>query len=282
MAVVFAFCCLVFAACNDLVFKVFTRKQRSKGSFISLIGITWLLALVWLPRSPESNPLMTVLWGCISGVFSVSSNILLMEAMERQSAGVCSSIYRLIMILVVLGATLFLGETLSILQWTGILLAVLAVLAFLPGKQDAGAADGVRKTGFYLVLAAAVLRAGMGLSYKYGFLQDADRNGVTLINSLFWIGGGILYALLRERQLHLPGRKLLLYGVFSGLLVAGIVFFMAASLHLGNAGIVLPIAQMSFLGTLLLSVLILKERIDVMKIAAVLCGAGAILLLING
>ena len=150
------------------------------------------------------------------------------------------------------------------------------------GKQDAGAADGVRKTGFYLVLAAAVLRAGMGLSYKYGFLQDADRNGVTLINSLFWIGGGILYALLRERQLHLPGRKLLLYGVFSGLLVAGIVFFMAASLHLGNAGIVLPIAQMSFLGTLLLSVLILKERIDVMKIAAVLCGAGAILLLING
>lgn len=57
---------------------------------------------------------------------------------------------------------------------------------------------------------------------------------------------------------------------------------MAASLHLGNAGIVLPIAQMSFLGTLLLSVLILKERIDVMKIAAVLCGAGAILLLING
>ncbi len=205
-----------------------------------------------------------------------------MEAMERQSAGVCSTIYRLNMILVVLGATLFLGETLSILQWTGILLAVLAVLAFLPGKQDAGAADGVRKTGFYLVLAAAVLRAGMGLSYKYGFLQDADRNGVTLINSLFWIGGGILYALLRERQLHLPGRKLLLYGVFSGLLVAGIVFFMAASLHLGNAGIVLPIAQMSFLGTLLLSVLILKERIDVMKIAAVLCGAGAILLLING
>lgn len=225
---------------------------------------------------------MTVLWGCISGVFSVSSNILLMEAMERQSAGVCSTIYRLNMILVVLGATLFLGETLSILQWTGILLAVLAVLAFLPGRQDAGAADGVRKTGFYLVLAAAVLRAGMGLSYKYGFLQDADRNGVTLINSLFWIGGGILYALLRERQLHLPGRKLLLYGVFSGLLVAGIVFFMAASLHLGNAGIVLPIAQMSFLGTLLLSVLILKERIDVMKIAAVLCGAGAILLLING
>ena len=29
MAVVFAFCCLVYAACNDLVFYVFTRKQRS-------------------------------------------------------------------------------------------------------------------------------------------------------------------------------------------------------------------------------------------------------------
>ena len=222
---------------------------------------------------------MTVLWGCISGVFSVSSNILLMEAMERQSAGVCSTIYRLNMILVVLGATLFLGETLSILQWTGILLAVLAVLAFLPGKQDAGAADGVRKTGFYLVLAAAVLRAGMGLSYKYGFLQDADRNGVTLINSLFWIGGGILYALLRERQLHLPGRKLLLYGVFSGLLVAGIVFFMAASLQYGEAGIVLPIMQMSFPVTMLFGTLFLKEPVSSRQLAGTGLGILAVLLL---
>jgi drug/metabolite transporter (DMT)-like permease len=183
------------------------------------------------------------------------------------------------MVLVVLCATIFFDERLSLLQWLGVAFAVAAVLAFWPRKNDSSASRKERILGFSMVLAAAFLRAGMGLSYKYGFLQGADQNGVPLINSFFWIFGGILYALLAERKLTLPDKKLLLYGAVSGVLVAGIVVFMAASLKLGNASIVLPIAQMSFLGTLFLSVLILKEKLDAFKISAVLCGVAAILLL---
>ena len=65
----------------------------------------------------------------------------------------------------------------------------------------------------------------------------------------------------------------------SGLLVAGIVFFMAQSLALAKASIVLPIAQMSFLGTLTLSAIFLKERLTFPKILGILCGIAAILLL---
>ena len=32
-----------------------------------------------------------------------------------------------------------------------------------------------------MVIMAACLRAGMGLSYKYGFLQGADQNGVAVV-----------------------------------------------------------------------------------------------------
>lgn len=281
MAVIFAFCCLVCAACNDFVFKLFTRVERSKGQFVTLVGILWFLTLVWLPRSPESDWKMTLLWGCISGFLSVSSNILLIEAMARQSAGLCSTIYRLNMVLVVLGATLILNEKLSLVQWGGIALAVVAVLAFLPRKGDAGAAKKAGMAGFFMVLAAAFLRAGMGLSYKYGFLHGADQNGVAVVNSFFWIFGGLLYAFLAERNFKFPDKLLLGYGALSGVLVAGIVFFMAASVNLGNASIVLPIAQMSFLGTLLLSVIFLKEKIDILKIIAVLCGTAAIILLVK-
>jgi drug/metabolite transporter (DMT)-like permease len=38
---------------------------------------------------------------------------------------------------------------------------------------------------------------------------------------------------------------------------------------------------MSFLGTLLLSVLFLKEKVDILKIIAVFCGTAAILLLVQ-
>ena len=269
MAVVFALCCLACAACNDFVFKLFTRVERSKGQFVALVGILWFLTLVWLPRSPESDWKMTLLWGCISGFLSLSSNMLLIEAMARQSAGLCSTIFRLNMVLVVLGATFILNEKLTGLQWVGIGLAILAVLAFIPRKSGSEAAKKAGMIGFGMVLLAAFLRAGMGLSYKYGFLHGADQNGVAVVNSFFWIFGGLLYAFLVERNFKKPDKLLLGYGTLSGVLVAGIVFFMAGSLKLGNASIVLPIAQMSFLGTLLLSVLFLKEKVDILKIIAV-------------
>ena len=74
-------------------------------------------------------------------------------------------------------------------------------------------------------------------------------------------------------------RRMLLTGVISGLFVAGIVFFMASALKYGNASIVLTIAQMSFIGTLILSVIFLKEKLDAKKITGMICGIGAILLL---
>ena len=65
-----------------------------------------------------------------------------------------------------------------------------------------------------LVLAAAALRSGMGIAYKYGFTQGADRNGIILINSIFWIVCGGFYALFREKTALRPERKVLRYAVF--------------------------------------------------------------------
>lgn len=275
MAILFAFCCLGFSAVNDFVFKLYARKVRSRGMFVALIGMVWLLLLGWLPRGPETSLTATWVWGSISGLFSVAGNLLLIEAMGRQSAGLCSTIYRLNLVLVVAGAWLFLGEALTGMQLAGVVLALAAILAFLPKRNGVP----LEKLGFRLVVLAAVLRAGMGLAYRYGFLHGADRNGVIVINSLFWIAGGLLYARWREGRLTLPDRKLLFYGTVSGLLVVGIVFCMAAALQFGEAGIVLPIAQMSFLGTYLLGMVFLKEPLTRRGMLALAAGIAGVVLL---
>ena len=74
-------------------------------------------------------------------------------------------------------------------------------------------------------------------------------------------------------------RKLVGYGVMSGVLVAGIVFFMAASLFYGKASVVAPLAQMSFIGTFVLGVLFLKEKFSKKHLGALLCGIAAVILL---
>ena len=75
------------------------------------------------------------------------------------------------------------------------------------------------------------------------------------------------------------GKKLVGYGILSGTLVAGITVTMAKSLNAGHASVVLPIMQMSFLLTGILSVIFLKEKVTAMKIVALLLGVAAVLLL---
>ena len=65
----------------------------------------------------------------------------------------------------------------------------------------------------------------------------------------------------------------------SGIFVAGITIFMALALKDGNASVALPIAQMSFPVTFLLSIIVLKESITRWKILGVVLSIAAVLLL---
>ncbi|MBQ9336793.1 MAG: EamA family transporter [Lentisphaeria bacterium] len=281
LGIVFALCCLVITALNDFMFKLFARTERSKGLFCMIVGLFWTVALSWtLCGSGEINWKATLFWGAVSGIFSAGGNLLLIEGMARQSAGLCSLIYRLNMVPVVLGAGLVLGEIPSTRQYIGIVLALLAIILFQWGSSRGD--DGKIKWAVQATIVvgiAAVMRAGMGLSYKYGFTHGADRNWVPFINSLFWIFGGLLYAFLRERGKLKFDRILTGYGAASGVLVAAIVFFMAGSLYYGKAAVVLPIAQMSFIGTFVLGVVFLKEKFSAAHIPALLCGIAAVILL---
>ena len=281
MAIVFAFCCIFCSAANDFVFKLFARKPRSRGLFVFVIGIAWALTSLLLPDLRGVSWQTTLLWGVISGFFSVAGNLLLIEAMGKQSAGLCSTIYRLNLALVVPGAWLLFKENNTLLQGLGIALAFAAVLFFLPGSNS-GEKRKEAKLGILLVIIAAILRAGLGLSYKYAFNLGASANGINLVNALCWVVGGLIYFYLRERSGNTAGaldKKVAGYGILSGLFVFGIVFFMAHSVRLGNASIVLPIMQMSFILTFVLSALILKEKLTVYKFMALICGVAALLLL---
>ncbi|MBR4675338.1 MAG: EamA family transporter [Victivallales bacterium] len=274
-AILFALLSLFLTALNDFVFKLFADKMRSRGGFVALVGLFWLIAQLFFPCTTE-NFRTTLFWGIVSGFMSVAGNILLIEAMGVQSAGLCSTIYRMNMVFVVLGGYFLLGEQISPMHWCGIVLALFAIIAFLPHSSVVG----FSRLGFGLAVLAAVLRSIMGLSYRYGFEHGADKNTVVMINCMMWIVGGFLYSIFRERSLKwLKDPAIYKYSAISGVLVGGIVFGMAGSLKLGNASRVLPIAQMSFILTFILSVIFLKEKCDMRKILAMASGVGAVVLL---
>ena len=279
MAVIFALCCLGCSAVNDFIFKLFADRPMSRGIFFSIIGV--ILTLVMVPtlncEAFSANLHNTLVWGCAAGFFSIVGNVLLIEAMGKLSAGICSTIYRLNLIFVVPGAMFFFGEKLSPMQLLGVTAAILAIVLFsfstLKGEKKSSLA------GMIIILTASLLRAGMGLAYKKAFLCGVEESSLVLINGLFWVFGGLIYALVKDKKLTLPSVPILGFSALSGVFVVGIVFFMAKSLQAGAAGVVLSIAQMSFLGTLFLSVVFLKEKLEVFKVSGIVCGVAAILLL---
>lgn len=280
MAVVYAILCMFCSAGNDFIFKLFARKPRARGIFCTLIGIFWSALVLCCFPVDWSNWKATILWGCITGFFSITANILLIEAMGFQSAGVCSTIYRLNLVPVVFGAWLLLGEQVAWIHWIGIILAIGAVLCFLtlPETKNKGRKK-LAKLGIYMVILAALLRSAMGISYKFAFNNNSDEYGMTVIIGVFWILGGLIYSTLRERKQAKLDKPLLFYGFLSGIFVAGITIFMALAVKNGEASITLPIAQMSFPITFLLSILCLKEPITKWKILGVIFSIAAVLLL---
>lgn len=279
MAIIFALCSLGCSAVNDFIFKLFADRPMSRGLFFSIIGVILAITMAFSVdmKAIEANLNNTLIWGCAAGFFSIAGNVLLIEAMEKLTAGICSTIYRLNLIFVVPGAMFFFDEHLTALQLSGVTAAVLAIVLFsfsaMSGKKKSSIA------GMIMIVTASLLRAGMGLSYKQAFRCDVEEPALVFINGLFWIVGGLIYALLKDRKIKLPDMATVGFGIVSGLFVAGIVFFMAKSLQAGAAGVVLSIAQMSFLGTLLLSVLFLKEKLEKFKVAGIVFGVAAILLL---
>ena len=283
MAIVYALCCLGFAAVNDFLFKLFANgsegsgERRSCGRFVMLVGVVDALFMASLLRGMPERMGATLLWGVVSGGLSVASNILVIESMRHQSAGVSSTIFRLNLVLVVVGGCALFGEPVSVRLALGALCAGAAIVAFLPPRSG-GARS---RRGFLMALAACVLRAAMSLSDHYAFRHGADLNAVTTLNGLCWVLGGLAFAVWQERRLAPFDRQELRLGLLSGAFVCGIIFFMARMNACGDASVVNPIAQMSFLGTFILSAVFLRrqETVTPRKLAALALGALAIALL---
>ncbi|MDD2710159.1 MAG: EamA family transporter [Verrucomicrobiae bacterium] len=267
MSILFAIGSLICAAANDLVFKRYARKPRSIGIYVALVGLIWTAVFTFKasPSSFEHLQPATLWWGIAAGVFSVVSNILLIEAMRHHEAGICATIYRLNLAPAAILAFIFLGEQVSMWKVLGILAAAGSVLLFfLPNHSTK---THVRHSLPMALVAASLLRAGMGISYKVGISSGADASQFLAINGVLWLVGGLIYAFWLESHPRTFSLPIFGYGFFSGALVCGIALFMMLALQRGDASAILPVTQLSFLVTGILGTLFLREAFTRRKVA---------------
>ena len=279
-AIGFALVSLLFAGVNDVVFKRYSRRERSRGMYVLGIGIVWgILQLLALTAQGQQIDLATptLAFGIAAGVMVTLSNLLLLESLTHLDVSLGSTIYRLNTVGVVILSFMFLGEPMYPVKLLGIGFAVVAVL-FLYRDRPTHVEVRALNLFFWVAVSASVLRAGFGVTFKAGLSQGGHPPTMMLIAATCWIIGGFCYAWLRERRIRIT-RKKLGYAALSGVLVFFIVNSLTLALERGQASVVVPIANLSFIVALALSVAMKMERFTIPKTIATVCAAVSIYLL---
>ncbi len=278
--ITFALLSLVFAGINDIVFKKYSIKIRSKGMYVFGIGIIWTIFQLLYFNINNINlsfDLNSIVYGLITGLFLTISNILLIESLTHINISLGITIYRLNTIGVVILSFILLNEPLGTYKLIGITFGLLAVLILYEKKHN-NSKTSIYKTFFLLVIAASLFRAIYGVISKIGILSNADLNSMLLIISSCWIIGGAIYAIFREKKFGIT-KKICLYSMISGILVFLIVNFLMLAIKYGDASIVIPIANMSFVLALLISIIFKMEPITLRKLFSVFLAIISIILL---
>jgi drug/metabolite transporter (DMT)-like permease len=279
-AILFAILSLVFGGLNEIVFKRYSARVRSRGMMISGVGLVWCI-LLSLDVTVRGDSILldqsTWLYGLAAGVCVAIANILLLESLRHMEVSLGSTIYRLNTIAVVILSIVFLNESLSVFKLVGVVCGVVAGLLLYRHQNSSGIYTTLN-TGVLLVILGALLRAIYGVVTKAGLSAEADANGMILISAVCWIVSGLLYAVLIEHRYSITRQKLS-YSLVSGLLVYGIVRTLVMALSLGEASVVVPIANMSFLMALLVALVMKMEVLSVKKAVAMVFAVTAILLL---
>jgi drug/metabolite transporter (DMT)-like permease len=219
----------------------------------------------------------TVAFGLAAGALLVASNLLLLESLTHLDLGLGSTVYRLNTIAVVVLSFLLLDEGIGAAKAGGIALGVMAV--FLLSRPTSWAPRRPHQ-GLFLgaIISASLFRACYGVVTKKAMLAGVSPRPMLLVISASWIVGGAIYALAKERRLHFT-RDGARYAYLSGTLVFVIVYSLMRAVELGEASVVIPVANMSFVVALGFSLATGMEKLTASKALAVMAAIGAIVLL---
>ncbi|MDD5475715.1 MAG: EamA family transporter [Syntrophales bacterium] len=280
LAVSFALLSLLFAGLNDVVFKRYAGKDRSRGAYVFGIGLTWSLfqAGILLTRSASlAWEGVTLFYGMFAGALLVISNLLLLEGLSNAPVSLGSTIYRLNTIGVVILSFFLLDEPFGKMKILGILCGIVAVV-FLYKRDDGQNHSSLFLSALFMLIMASLFRASYGVISKVGLLEGANLDGMLLIFAVNWMVGGAIYARFRENRFSVTVKKSA-YSLISGVLVFLIVNFLLLAVKYGEATVVIPIANMSFVVAMLLAMILKMEVLTLRKACAVTLAATSIFLL---
>ena len=269
-AVLFALAVVCVGAFNDLIYNkngIYNDKKGVFRFYLYASAFSALYCFIYIIIAYGKIELITneIIYGVILGIVSFATYLLFLLSFDGINTSVSITIFRMNLVPGIILAMIFLGESLTLKRMAGITLCLLGMLMFANRKKESTLG---RK--YLLLSVCACLCCGV-LNVLNKSVSQSGMNVFNIMLFRFTVVSLITTIILiftksKKGISHNVG-----YSMLSGLLLMLSVLFTMQALKTGDITVVIPITQMSFIVTTIVSCLLYKETISKMKIFGIAC-----------
>ncbi len=214
-------------------------------------------------------------WGMMAGALLFVALYNFVRSLASGAVSIVAPVFRLSFALTVALAVWLLGERLTGWKMAGLAASLAALWLLLAGGP--AAAPRITKSSVLHVLVATVAMGIVNFLYKLGAIAGGSPATVLAGQASVFLPLATLFALMRDRGFH-PSPRAWRHGATAAvLLLFGMVMLLSGLAH-GEASVLVPVAQMSFVVTAGLGFVFLREALTLRKvlglafaIAALIC-----------
>jgi uncharacterized membrane protein len=277
---------MVIQSFADCVYKRSQIKGAIPETFLVYQSYAFGLTAFLLVLGTATFPTGLTAWkyGPPCGLIAFSAYYCFLRSLKGGQVSVNTMIFRLSFVLTAFLAALFLKEAVTLRKVSGLAVATFAVLSLtvlptlLRGRTSQKTAESAERSRSLAFALAAMLCLGvLSFLYKLAASEGVPGPNLIFIQATFFSPAAMIYAALRRRFVWHP--VTVAHGLGAGVLLSLALTFLVSALSRGEAGLMVPINQMSFVLTAALAAPWFKEAWTASKTAAVILAAGAVILL---
>ena len=242
-----------------------------------LFGTATLLLSVFVFLQPVGVSAITWIYGVIYGFLLILSQWMFTLALKRGNTSVCSVVYSLGFILPTMFGSVFWKENFPLHHGVGVILAILVIL--LSAKKEPAAAQPV-KAYIPFLLIAMVSSGGLGIMQKVqGTSGAAEEKGVFLLIAFGLAFCASFFAWLLCWKKDQSSVRLSPAPAMAGLCFGGANLFNTILAGQMISAVFFPLQNIStILLTVLLGILLFKEKVTPKTVCILLLGVTIVLL----
>ncbi len=223
----------------------------------------------------------SALWGALTGLFLYVGLYNFVRSLESGSVTVNAPVFRLSFTVTAALAVWLLGEPLTPFKVTGLALALVAVWLLLGAEEAGEALRRASSASLMRVLVATLMVGVANLLYKVGLRDGATPETLLVAQAAVFmpLATGFGWAIDRKLGPHTMAWR---HAPVAAILLAIGLLLLVEGLVSGEASVLVPIAQMSFVVTAVAGFVVLREPLTLRKGAGLLVALAVLACLARG